>query len=68
LYDDASLAGIVVGVYFGSLTGANRRPSGAGAVTLELQVFLPLQQMLYAGMAEEPFFRGFPGEPSARRA
>lgn len=53
------LGGIALGVYFGSVIKANNIQSGAGNVTLELLVFLPIQQMLYAGIAEEPFFRGF---------
>ncbi len=54
------MAGIALGVYSGSIIKANNSALGsAGAVTLELLVFLPLQQMLYAGIFEEPFFRGF---------
>jgi membrane protease YdiL (CAAX protease family) len=53
------LGGIALGVYVGSVIKANNIQSGAGNVTLELLVFLPIQQMLYAGIAEEPFFRGF---------
>lgn len=53
------LGGIALGVYFGSVMKANNVQSGAGGITLELLVFLPIQQMLYAGLAEEPFFRGF---------
>lgn len=54
------LLGIALGMYSGSIIKANNSALGnVGAVTLELLFFLPLQQMLYAGIFEEPFFRGF---------
>jgi membrane protease YdiL (CAAX protease family) len=53
------LTGIAVGIYSGSIIKANSGQSNAGPVTPLLIFFLPLQQMLYAAIAEEPFFRGF---------
>ena len=54
-----ALAGIVLGIYPGIVIKANLGTGGAGSVNLRLLFFMPLQQMLYAGINEEPFFRGF---------
>lgn len=53
------LAGVVVGAFSGWLTRIELGSTPAQTLTLVVLVFLPLQQMLYAGIAEEPFFRGF---------
>jgi membrane protease YdiL (CAAX protease family) len=53
------LGGIALGVYFGLVIRANSQVSNEGRATLSLFIFLPIQQMLYAAIAEEPFFRGF---------
>ena len=53
------LGGIALGVYFGLVIRANVPPSNGSGATLSLFIFLPIQQMLYAAINEEPFFRGF---------
>ena len=56
------LAGIVLGIAVGILAGCLLRhqfPVGAEKPTPLLILFLPTQQLVYAGIAEEPFFRGF---------
>jgi len=64
------LAGIYVGVTLGVLLGFPLRSqlvpqrvtylpfTSLFSLPLKLLIFLPFQQMLYAGIAEEPFFRG----------
>jgi membrane protease YdiL (CAAX protease family) len=66
-------AGALAGITFGILIGFLIREFGAAeglifsqaplskifSVPVKLLVFLPLQQALYAGIAEEPLFRGF---------
>lgn len=52
--------GIALGVYFGGVTKTfSSMPNQASAITWGMVIFLPVQQMLMAGIAEEPFFRGF---------
>jgi membrane protease YdiL (CAAX protease family) len=65
--------GLLSGLIWGIVSGLLIRNNGAGlgvaysnsslsrifSVPARLLVFLPLQQMFYAGIAEEPFFRGF---------
>jgi membrane protease YdiL (CAAX protease family) len=57
------LAGSVIGIAFGALTGYGIRLQNpyraTHRLTAALVAFGPLQQMLHAGMAEEPLFRGF---------
>jgi membrane protease YdiL (CAAX protease family) len=53
------LAGLVLGVYSGNLIKANLGPGSSGSVNFRLVLLLPLQQLLSAGINEEPFFRGF---------
>ena len=56
------LAGIVTGIAVGILYGYLLRiqfPGRSEKLTLFWALFLPAQQLIYAGIAEEPFFRGF---------
>lgn len=57
------LAASVIGIAFGALTGYGIRMQNpyraTRRLTTALVAFGPLQQMLHAGMAEEPLFRGF---------
>lgn len=56
------LIGIATGIVSGTLIGYLLRyqfPDGTEKLTLSLMFFLPTQQLVYAGIAEEPFFRGF---------
>ena len=56
------LAGIAAGIVSGILVGYLLRyqfPGGTGRLTPSLMFFLPAQQLAYAGVVEEPFFRGF---------
>jgi membrane protease YdiL (CAAX protease family) len=56
------LAGIAAGIVSGILAGYLLRyqfPGGTEKPTLSLLLFLPTQQLVYAGITEEPFFRGF---------
>lgn len=56
------LAGIVAGIVSGILVGYLLRsqfPGGTERLTLSIMLFLPTEQLVYAGIAEEPFFRGF---------
>ena len=51
-------AGIVVGWVLGFLLRL-QTPGSASTVTPQLLFFLPTIQLVHAGIAEEPFFRGF---------
>ena len=56
------LAGIAAGIVFGVAAGYLLRyqsPGGTVRPTFSLMLFLPTQQLVYAGITEEPFFRGF---------
>jgi membrane protease YdiL (CAAX protease family) len=56
------LAGIAAGIVSGILAGYLLRyqfPGGTEPLTPSLMFFLPTQQLVYAGVTEEPFFRGF---------
>ena len=53
------LAGVVVGAFSGWLARLEVGPPPGQRLTLAALTLLPVQQMLYAGIAEEPFFRGF---------
>lgn len=56
------LAGIVTGIIVGMLVGYLLRYQVSDSVeklTPLLMIFLPTQQLVRAGIAEEPFFRGF---------
>lgn len=53
------LGGIALAAYFASVFKVYRPRFGGEAPTSTLLVFVPLWQMLYAGLGEEPFFRGF---------
>lgn len=56
------LAGMATGIVSGILVGFLLRyqfPGGAEQLTPSLMFFLPTEQLVYAGIAEEPFFRGF---------
>jgi membrane protease YdiL (CAAX protease family) len=52
------LTGIIVGALSGRLSKLEFNPLQS-QLTLGVLVFLPIREMLYAGIAEEPFFRGF---------
>jgi membrane protease YdiL (CAAX protease family) len=56
------LTGIAAGSVAGIVAGYISRyqiPGGAERLTPSLMFFLPTQQLVYAGINEEPFFRGF---------
>jgi membrane protease YdiL (CAAX protease family) len=53
------LAGIVLGIYGGILTRIFYKTGIADHFTVTILIFFPIQQMLYAGISEEPLFRGF---------
>jgi len=52
------LTGVIVGVLSGWLSLLEFNPSRS-QLTMKVLMLLPIQEMLYAGIAEEPFFRGF---------
>jgi membrane protease YdiL (CAAX protease family) len=54
-----SIAGITLGILFGNIIKLNLGEGTAGYATIKLIILLPIQQMLYAGVIEEPFFRGY---------
>ncbi len=51
-------AGIVLGILLGYLL-RYQFPGGTEKLTPSLIFFLPTQQLVFAGLVEEPFFRGF---------
>jgi membrane protease YdiL (CAAX protease family) len=51
------LTGVIVGVLSGWLSKLEFNPSRS-QLTLETLILLPIQEMLYAAIAEEPVFRG----------
>ena len=53
------VTGVAVGAFSGWLTRLDLNLPRASRLTLDALLLLPVQQMLYAGIAEEPFFRGF---------
>jgi len=57
------LIGALAGIAFGVLSGSLLRLQSPGGLkdklTTAILISLPLQQMVYAGIAEEPLFRGF---------
>jgi membrane protease YdiL (CAAX protease family) len=53
------LAGITLGAFSGWMAGREIIPPQRRILTPAVLLLLPVQQMLYAGIAEEPFFRGF---------
>ena len=53
------LAGIAVGAFSGWLARLELGPPRGQRLTLAAVTLLPVQHVLYAGIAEEPFFRGF---------
>lgn len=52
------LAGILVGAVSGRLSQIAFNPLGLNLTPVVL-LFVPIREMLYPGMAEDPFFRGF---------
>jgi membrane protease YdiL (CAAX protease family) len=53
------LVGILFGVYGGIITRIFYNKGIADHLSINILLFYPIQQMLYAGVIEEPFFRGF---------
>jgi membrane protease YdiL (CAAX protease family) len=53
------LAGIAIGALSGWLTRLEMNLPRVSSLTTEVLILLPIQQLLYAGIDEEPFFRGF---------
>jgi membrane protease YdiL (CAAX protease family) len=52
------LTGVIIGMLSGWLSRLEFNPSRS-QLTMKVLMLLPVQEMLYAGIAEEPFFRGF---------
>jgi membrane protease YdiL (CAAX protease family) len=53
------LVGIALGAFFGILVRLQMEQVRGHRLTPVLLIFLPVQQVIYAGIAEEPLFRGF---------
>jgi len=51
--------GIAIGALSGWLTRLEMSLPRVSSLTTEVLILLPIQQLLYAGIDEEPFFRGF---------
>jgi membrane protease YdiL (CAAX protease family) len=54
-----ALVGIAIGALSGWLTRLEMNLPRVSSLTTEVLILLPIQQLLYAGIDEEPFFRGF---------
>jgi membrane protease YdiL (CAAX protease family) len=53
------VAGIAAGAFSGWLSRLEFAPPAGSSITPGILIVLPVQQLLYAGIAEEPVFRGF---------
>ncbi len=54
-----ALVGIALGLLLAMLIELQSRPLAAERLTPKIVLLLPLQQMMFAGINEEPLFRGF---------